>query len=385
MIADLFARCFGRAPDVVASAPGRVNLIGEHTDYNDGFALPMAIDRRVHVALARRSDERIVVYSEEFAEQREIDLAPPPPMAGAPRWEDYVRAVLLAMPDAQRPRAGADIFISSGVPVGAGLSSSAALEIALARGWCALVNLPWDALAAARLAQHAENEFVGVRCGIMDQVASACGREGHAMLLDCRTLDLEHVRLPAAAAIVVMDTGVRRSLSASEYNDRRLACERAAVGIRHAYPDVRALRDATAAQLEAAASSLDALVYRRARHVIEENARPAQLRRALEAGDLAHAGHLMNDSHQSLRDLYDVSSTHLDLICRVAREHGACYGARLTGAGFGGCAIALVRADAVAEFIAAVQPRYEANGYKRAAFYAVLADDGARLERARVQ
>ena len=354
MLADRFRARFGGAPDVVASAPGRVNLIGEHTDYNDGFVLPMAIDRRVWVAVRRRADDATDIDAQHDGGR-------------------YVRAVVEVL---RRTHGipGFDVLVEGDVPVGAGLASSAALELAAVRAIAELAEIAWDARTMARLAQRAENEIVGVQCGIMDQLAVACGRRDAALLLDCRSLEIEQVALPAEVAIVVMDTGVRRALAASGYNDRREACERAARAF-----GVRALRDATPAMLEKAAT-LDADARDRARHVIEENARPRALAAALRAGDFQRAGEIVNDSHTSLRDLYAVSSDHLDRVCALAREHPACYGARLTGAGFGGCAIALVRASDADAFIGAVQPRYEAATYKKSEFFVARADDGARLE-----
>ncbi len=366
---------------MVASAPGRVNLIGEHTDYNDGFVMPMAIDRRVCVAASARADHRVVLYSDTFREHAEFALDAAK-NAGEPAvWSNYVRAVAWALIESGMRLSGIDAVIGGDVPLAAGLSSSAALEIAVARAFCDIGGVAWDAVALARLAQRAENEFVGVNCGIMDQLASSCGRAGFAMLLDCRTLEMIHVELPSAIAVVVMDTGVRRSLAGSEYNERRAACEAAVAPIRSRHPSVGALRDVSTGMLEEVREVLEPATLRRATHVVMENARPAEFARALAAHDFARAGGLMNDSHASLRDLYEVSSTQLDLACDLARAHPACFGARMTGAGFGGCAIALVRADGASDFITTVQPRYEAASYKRSRFFVARADDGARVSR----
>lgn len=393
-IAQRFRAVYGREPGLVASAPGRVNLVGEHTDYNEGFALPMAIDRRVHVACAQRDDEMIVVHSDRFRERMEIGPSPRDVMtfrsasgsaSESTHWHRYVIAVERALRDSGIAVPGCDLLIDAGVPVGAGLSSSAALEIALSRAFCEMARVDWSAPRAARLAQRAENEFVGVRSGIMDQLASACARAGHAMLVDFRSLDIEHVPLPTAVAVVVMDTGIRRSLTNSDYNERRAACERAVAGLQQTGAEVRSLRDATNEMLDAAAARLDDVALDCARHVVAENTRPARLRDALLTGDCAAAGAVMDESHRSLRNLFRVSSSHLDVACEIARAQAACYGARMTGAGFGGCAIALVRADAVADFIARALPAYEARTYKRGEFYVVSADVGARLDLARFQ
>ena len=377
LIRERFHHRFGRDPDVVASAPGRVNLIGEHTDYNDGFVLPMAIDRRTWVAAASRDDGRIVASSSQFRDAEEIRLR-----NGfrdeTRRWSDYIAGVVWAMESSRAPVGGFDLHVLSDVPVGAGLSSSAALELAVGRALCAMRDIAWDARAMALLGQRAENEYVGVRCGVMDQMASSASREGNAMLLDCRSLETEFTTIPPGLTVVVMDTGIRRALSASEYNERRDACERAVRAIAALEPSVRALRDVTPDLL--AGAPVDDVTMRRAQHVVSEIARPAAMMHAFEAGNLSVAGQLLDESHASLRDLYEVSSTHLDIICEEARAHPACFGARLTGAGFGGCAIAFVDAARVADFIASVQPRYEARTYTKSQLFAVSPSEGARLE-----
>ena len=378
LIARKFRAKFAAEPSVIASAPGRVNLVGEHTDYNDGFTLPMAIDRRILVAASPRDDARVAAYAESFGEQREMDLghAIGP---GARHWNDYVAAVFRAFA-AERHVPGMNVYIGAGVPIGAGVSSSAALEIALARAIAGVIGLEWDAVRMARLAQRAENEYVGVSCGIMDQVAASSAREGTALLLDCRTLETAYVEVPDNVAVVVMDTGVRRTLTTSDYNARRSVCEYVVKRVRAIAPDVQALRDVNRALLDTARVFLDATAYRRARHVVEENARPAALARALRDRAYDAAGALIDESHMSLRELYEVSSPHLDIICEEARSHRGCYGARMTGAGFGGCAIALVARGDVDDFIRTVQPRYEARSYKRSDFFMVRPDAGARLE-----
>lgn len=381
MIADAFRTVFGREPEVMASAPGRVNLIGEHVDYNEGFVLPMAIDRRTSVAMARRDDTKILAASAQFPGTQEARHTPRRG-AGDPNWSDYVGAVAWALQGDGESAPGFDVYVESDVPTGAGLSSSAALELALARGISAMTGTAWVERDMALAGQRAENEFVGVRCGIMDQMASSMSRAGAAMLLDCRSLDASFTAIPHALAIIVMDTGVRRALSASEFNERRSACEQAVLTIQARHHDVRALRDVTPGMLDECAPLLDAHTLRRVQHVVSEMSRPAAMVRALEANDLRAAGALLNDSHASLAKLYEVSSTHLDIICEEARAHPACYGARLTGAGFGGCAIAFVDADRPNEFIAAVQPRYEARTYKKSAFFRASPAAGARLERA---
>ncbi len=374
-----FASEFGGAREPrFAVAPGRVNLIGEHTDYNEGFVLPMAIDRHVVVAFATRDDDRLVAHSVEFAQTRELrirEAAAP----GSSTWFDYVAGVAWALRESGAELRGLELLVHGNVPVGAGLSSSAALELATARALSAAAGLRWSATEMARVAQTAERRYVGVQCGIMDQMASAVSHSGCALLLDCRTLETAEVPVPDAAALVVMDTGARRSLAGSAYNDRRAACEQAVRVIARMNPSVSALRDVNLPLLERARSQMDPVVYRRALHVVTEIARPSALAGAFAEGDLVAAGGLMNDSHASLCDLYEVSSIELDLVCEIAREHQACYGARMTGAGFGGCAIALVRVGEAAEFIRAVQPAYESSAKKAGSFFACRPVEGARL------
>ncbi len=362
----------------VAIAPGRVNLIGEHTDYNDGFVLPMAIEASVRVAFAPRPDRMLRVDAVSYGETREVLLG-----ALAPRsvegWMAYVAGTAWAMETAGHQLVGIDAVIDSNVPVGAGLSSSAALEMATARALSEASGIAWDPFVMARLGQKAENDFVGVGCGIMDQFASAASREGCALLLDCRSLETEAVPIPSNAVVVVMDTGARRSLAGSAYNDRRASCEAAVRALLPLAPGIRALRDVDDELLARGRDSMDATSFRRASHVVVENRRPVEMAKALRAEDAARAGRLMNDSHASLRDLYEVSCTELDLITDLAREHAACWGARMTGAGFGGCAVALVEASRTQAFITEVHAAYRSRIDLPSAFFACRPSAGARL------
>ena len=380
-----FASAFGYSSRGAAMAPGRVNLIGEHTDYNDGFVLPLALEYGVAAAFAPRTGDVVRAHAVEFGETRETstDAA-----SGAlmPRrnghWLEYVAGMVWALRDAGLAAGGLDLAIASDLPIGAGLSSSAAVEMAVARAACAASpggDLAWVPPAMAKLGQRAENEFVGVSCGIMDQFASAASIAGHALLLDCRSLDTRAVPIPADASVVVMDTGVRRALASSEYNSRRSACERAVDAVRPFAPGVRALRDVDAAMLARARGSMDAEAYRRAEHVVAEIQRPLAMADALAAHDLARAGRLMNDSHASLRDLYEVSSPELDAMAEEARCHAACYGARLTGAGFGGCAVALVASAQVDDFRRSVEAGYVKRTGRDARTFASHPARGAHL------
>ena len=359
-------------------APGRVNLIGEHTDYNDGHVLPMAIDRYIGVAVAPREDDTVHAHAVDLGDHDSFQLAG----LGSNRhngWSGYIAGVVWALQQAGVACGGADIAISGNIPIGAGLSSSAALEMAVMRALCALHGRAWAPVAMAQVARQAENEYVGVACGIMDQFASAASKEGCALLLDCRTLEAHSVLLPEEAQIVVMDTGVRRSLADSVYNSRRTQCEDAVDVLREHDPSIRALCDASLELLLRHRDAMSPDLYRRAHHVLSENERPARMAEALEQNDLSAAGELMYASHESLRDDFEVSSPELNAIVELAQEHRGCYGARLTGAGLGGCAVALVARDASEAFISEVGGRYR-NRYDHAsAFYACNPSAGAQL------
>ena len=369
-----FLRRFGERPALVARAPGRVNLIGDHTDYNDGFVLPMAIDRAVWIALRPRQDGRVELHSLDFEETSGFALGDA--SRDGEGWMEYVRGVAWALADAGHDTGrGWEGVVAGDVPLGAGLSSSAALELATARAFAALAQLPWEPADMARLAQRAENAWVGVNCGIMDQLISAAGRAGHALLIDCRSLGTTPVPIPASVAVVVLDTGTRRGLVDSAYNERRAQCEAAARTF-----GVPALRDVSVEEFERRAAELDEVTRRRARHVVTEDARVLAAADALARGDVRAVGRLMDESHASLRDDFEVSRKELDAMVSLARSHDGCHGARMTGAGFGGCAVALVDAAAAADFAESTARRYEAATAKRAAVYVCSASEGASLE-----
>ena len=374
-----FGDLFGASPaPLIARAPGRVNLIGEHTDYNDGWVFPMAIDRHVWIAFAKRSDPILRVHSVAFKETHEVALNDLESVRGSD-WFSYVAGVAWAMASSGIDLSGIDMLVDGNVPVGSGLSSSAALEMATARALCEASGIAWHPKKMARLGQKAENEFVGVNCGVMDQMASAAAQPDCALLLDCRSLETEDVLFPEETTIVVMDTGSRRSLAASTYNDRRASCEHAVEILRSVEPEIRALRDVDRDLLESARPLMDNITFRRAVHVVEENLRPLALAKSLREGSFELAGHLMNSSHASLRDLYGVSGKELNLITDLARRHPACFGARLTGAGFGGCAVALVASEAADEFIADVHTSYTAQVDLPSEFFACSPVGGAGL------
>jgi galactokinase len=352
LIEEAFLRRFATAPEFVVRAPGRVNLIGEHTDYNDGFVLPMAIDRGTWIALRLRADRRVRLFSTVFDEEVEIDLDAV--ARGGPSWAEYVKGVAWALRAEGAVLRGFDGVVAGDVPMGAGLSSSASLELATARALAASSDLDWDARAMARRAQRAENEWVGVKCGIMDQLVSAAAEDGAALLIDCRSLETTAVPLPPDVAVLVLDTSTRRGLVDSAYTERRAQCEDAARAL-----DLPALRDVTPARLAAGAVRLGGAVLRRARHVVTENERTLRAVEALRKRDAAALGDLLDASHESLRDDFEVSSPALDAMVASARKDPACYGARMTGAGFGGCAVALVRAGKAGAFLTRVLAEYE--------------------------
>ncbi len=368
-----FRRQFGASPTHCARAPGRVNLIGEHTDYNDGFVLPMAVDRHIWVAFAPRDDRRARLWSVDFGQGSAFGLDAIARDPSAP-WSDYVRGVAWALTEKGIALRGMDAAIHGTVPIGAGLSSSAALEVAAALAFLASsgesVPLPDLALAC----QRAENEFVGNRCGIMDQFVSALGRAGHALFLDCRTLEHQHVPLPQGYRIVVANSNVRRALVDSAYNERRAQCEEAARTL-----GVRALRDADEAMLGSAKARMSEVVYRRARHVVAENARVLRAVDAMRRGDADTFGALMDASHASLRDDYEVSCRELDALVDIARRLPGCLGARMTGAGFGGCTVNLVEAGAVDAFVPTLREAYRAATGLDAETYVCDAANGAGL------
>jgi galactokinase len=369
-----FGEAYGEHPTVVARAPGRVNLIGEHTDYNDGFVLPCAIDYETRVAASPRDDTRVRVVAADYGDASdEFRLDTPiAPRPGVP-WANYVRGVIAMLQQRGVELHGAELAIAGNVPQGAGLSSSAALEVAVLQALNLLHGLKLDATEIARLAQRAENAFIGCQCGIMDQLVSARGRAGHALLIDCRSLEARPVPLPRDMAVMIVHSGVTRGLADSAYNQRRKQCEAAA---RHF--GVRALRDMSLAQFEAGAAALDAVVRRRARHVVSENQRTLDAADALIAGDGARLGRLMAESHASMRDDFEITVPAIDQLVAIAQraigEHG---GARMTGGGFGGCVVALLPIERAADVQARVAAEYHAPNGKSAAVWVCRACDGA--------
>jgi len=367
-----FEETYSRRPEIVSTAPGRVNLIGEHTDYNEGLVLPCAIDRYVCAAAAVRDDGLIRAKSLDYDQCDEFRVDSVRRFPGSRGWRDYVRGVAWALQDEQLAVRGADLVIAGDLPQGAGLSSSAALEVAVAGALSRVSAIEIDRKRLALICQKAEHRFVGVNCGIMDQFASALGIEGHALLIDCRELSVEPVALPKGISIVILDSKVERKLSDTAYNRRREECDEAASAL-----GVGSLRAATPESLEIA--KMDPVLVRRARHVITENGRVTAMAVALGVGDQAAIGVLMTESHKSLRDDFEVSTPQLDALVEIAARMPGVIGARMTGAGFGGCTVNLVERDAVAGFAEAVVADYEGATGLRADVHVCRASDGLRV------
>jgi galactokinase len=369
-----FEELFRQTPQLFR-APGRVNLIGEHTDYNDGFVMPAAIGLFCWVAIAPRRDRQLVMHSDSFSETVTIDLNDNA-LARRHDWTDYVAGTALALEGAGYRLEGAEILVHGEIPFGSGLSSSAAIEVA---SGFALLDNSGRHLDRTRLAvacRQAENEFVGARVGIMDQFISARGRAGHALMLDCRSLEYELLPLPAEASLVVCNTGVKHSIAGGEYNRRRAQCEEGVRLLQTVLPGITALRDVSPGQLEEHKGVLPELIYRRCRHVVTEDVRVQGAMAALQAGEWSHFGELMAASHRSLRDDYEVSCRELDIMVEIAAAQPGLLGARMTGGGFGGSTVNLVLADEADKFRRNVAAAYEQHVGIHPEVYILSAADG---------
>jgi galactokinase len=393
-VTQLFQNTFDEGPGFIVRAPGRVNLLGEHVDYNDGFVLPAAIDRAVWIACSPSHSPHSTLEAADLSERvsfspetipAKTDLGGQP----LPQWAKYPAGCAWALNEAGYETPAIHAIYTSDVPVGSGLSSSAAVEMAFISAFSALTEGAklgashqtsgveaqlLDAMTRAKLGQRAENLYVGVNCGIMDQFASACGKRDHALFLDCRSLEWQPVPLPPGMSIVVADTAVPRSLSTSAYNERRSACEEAARLL-----GAKSLRDVSVAEFHRSKSKLPELVARRAQHVVEEIQRTEQAVFLLKQGSTQAFGRLMNECHESLRDLYEVSCPELDIMVSLARALDGCYGARLTGAGFGGCTVNLVAQTEAESFAKELATRYRRETDKAPSVYICRAEEGAGM------
>ncbi len=377
-VAQEFGNRFGRLSKV-SRAPGRVNLIGEHTDYNDGFVMPAALEFATLVAAAPRPDRRLIVYSMIMDETREFDFDAPS-AGGSQEWSDYVFGVGVMLERSGRRLTGADLVIWTDVPLGSGLSSSAALEVSVAHALLTASGLKFEPVEVAKICQQAENDFVGMRCGIMDQYVSACGVAGHALLIDCRSLESRNVPIASNLKLLIANSHVRHQHAGGEYNARREACEE---GVRILGPylgPIKALRDVTPKALERHRRVLPQLVYRRCRHIVTENERVLEAERALKAGDFAACGKAMNESQASMRDDFEITCPEIDLLASLAQAQAGVYGSRMTGGGFGGCTVTLIEAGAVQGVTRALIDGYRVGTGRDAHEFVCSPSNGAGID-----
>ncbi len=385
-LTNTYKETFGHAPAHIARAPGRVNLLGEHVDYNDGFVLPAAIDRATYIVFSPTEAPHSTLVAADFNQQAsfsaetiltktQADASP------LPEWGLYPAGVMWSLIEEKLAVPSMNAVFASDVPRGSGLSSSASVEMAFMIAWQALGGWTLPAMQRALLGQKAENKYVGVNCGIMDQFASACGVENKLLLLDCRSLEWKTIPLPEDVSIVIADTTVRRKLTSGEYNKRRAACEEAVRLLKKELPGIRSLRDVSVDDFNRYAAKLPDEVEKRARHVVEEIGRSNQAEALLEAKDVRSFGRLMNECHNSLRDLYEVSCPELDVMVNIAQSLEGCYGARLTGAGFGGCTVNLVANEQAEPFARTLAKGYESETRLRPEIYITRASNGAELVR----
>ena len=371
-----FKELFG-VPPRIFRAPGRVNLIGEHTDYNDGFVMPAAVGFSTYVAIAARPDRKLVIHSEELPGNFEFDLDHlPEQRTGA--WCDYVLGVASVLGQRGHELHGVNLLVHGEVPIGAGLSSSAALEVASALALMSVGEMQLPLTEVAQLCRQAENSFVGARVGIMDQFVSCLGKAGHALLLDCRSLEFQLVPIPAGIRLVVCNTMVKHDLATGAYNTRRQECEQGVRYFQKWNPTIRALRDVSVELLDQHAQDLPATIRKRCTHVVRENQRALDAARALTEGDLNRVKKLMHESHQSLRDLYEVSCKELDIMVDAAETLPGVCGGRMTGGGFGGCTVNLVRDKNADDFAQRIAERYRQQTSINPQVYLCTAEDGAR-------
>ena len=395
-----FENIFGDAPEFIVAAPGRVNLIGEHTDYNDGYVFPVAIDKYIHIAVRKRSDRRLVLHALDVNESAELNLEALRPIPGnAPTWSYYLIGVASLLQESGNEITGIDAVITGDVPIGAGLSSSAALSVSAALAFLgsskpvsSLNNEGSEAQKKklAALCQQVEHEFVGVNCGIMDQTISLLGRADHGLFLDCRSLEYEHVPLNLGAhCIAICNTKVKRELAASEYNKRRVECERGVDILSQSIPGISSLRDINLTDYEKYEGKLPALTQKRCRYVIEENTRVLDAVSTLKArnqqtaekvdNSLIAFGGLMNASHKGLRDDYEVSCGELNLLTDIARSIDGVIGTRMTGAGFGGCTVTIIHMDALETFRTRVTAEYRKQAGIEPEIYLCNVSNGAQV------
>src|ERR1043166_14720 len=374
-ITNAFEHLYGARPRIYR-APGRVNLIGEHTDYNEGFVMPMAIDFSHYVAMTGRDDRILRIHSDIFKEEASMDLSRAP-KRGRKHWSDYPFGVAIKLQEAGHAISGANVLVHGEVPLGSGLSSSAAIEISTGLGLLDISHEEIDRLQLAKTCQKAENEFVGARTGLMDQFVACFGKAGHAVMLDCRSLESQALPIPDGVTVVVCNTLVKHELASSEYNARREQCEAGVRTLSRHLPQVNSLRDVTVADVGKFKDELGEVVYKRCVHVTAENDRVRAAANALQQNDLKTLGTLMYESHESLRDDYEVSCRELDVMVDLARGIEGVFGARMTGGGFGGCTVNLIESRALGEFTRAIKTGYSEATEREPEVYVCSAADGA--------
>ena len=369
LVIGQFSRRFHRPPTHLIRAPGRVNLIGEHTDYNEGLVMPLAIDLSLVIAVGAREDQWTTVHSLDLDSNAEFSLSNVRNTGSG--WGEYLKGTGWALQEHGYELAGWDGVLTSSIPIGAGLSSSAALEMATIKAFEVVSGFAWEPIGLARIAQFAENNWVGVNSGIMDQMIVAVGKRGSAVRIDCRSLEYHPVALPEGASIVIVDSGTRRSLVDSAYNERREQCEQAARSF-----GLRSLRDLDLDRLKAGDQALAPEIFKRARHVVTENERVEMAVAAMQDNDAVRLGAILKDGHTSLRDDFAVSRVEIDSLVEIANARPECYGARMTGGGFGGCVVCLVSSASLDEYVDGVQIRYREKTKIEAKVYITSAQDG---------
>ena len=371
-VLNFYENKYGNAPEYLVRAPGRVNLIGEHTDYNEGYVMPLAINYAVWIAFSQITEPEVRLHSIDFDQSVIISINNE--LNKGEGWSEYLKGLINIYKHSKFKIFGWKGVIAGDVPIGAGLSSSAALTLALSRVFAKVSKLDWEPRKMAKICQLAENQWVGVNCGIMDQMISASGQEDHVTLIDCRSLKTTPVPLPEEVRVVILDTCTRRGLVGSAYNERRKQCESVA-----SYFGKNTLRDVSYIELNEAKTKIDPIIFKRARHVVKENERVLDCAESLRLENLEHVGKLMNASHISLRDDFEVSSNALDLIVESALKAPGCFGARMTGAGFGGCAVALVETKKTEDFVKKVLDSYQTSSGKKALLYVCKASNGTSI------
>jgi galactokinase len=370
-----FEDSFGSKPRIFC-APGRVNLLGEHTDYNDGFVMPCAIGFSTRVAISSRPDRKLVIQSEEFSEKFEFDLDNLP-SRGKGVWSDYVVGIAVMLQQMGQHTPGASLLVRGEVPIGAGLSSSAAIEVASALALMSLNGAKLSLPEVAKLCQKTENVFIGARVGIMDQFISCLGKAGHALLLDCRSLEFKLIPITEGVRLVICNTMVKHEHASGAYNRRREECDEGVKLLSRWYPEIRALRDVSVEQLERHVAEMPATIFKRCKHVVTENRRVQEGAQYLIDGEVSHFGDLMRKSHSSLRDLFEVSCRELDVMAEIAESLEGYCGGRMTGGGFGGCTVNLVKTSAAEKFATQIAERYQSAIGIKPDIYVCSAANGA--------